>query len=264
MTVKFTTEKELDEFLATVAPSKKDPFAPRYTPSKYDNSGRLAEATEEFKEGCKNYWKTSNFSFLECSDDLRKNSSAICSVMQWFPRELKNAHPDFLENRMELSAIMEWWFNKVIPASEITHKQAFQWTLFFLKPSVNDQWFYRWYCLNVSFSMLPKKLQTKEFFIRAFETYPRIANKILDSDSGNFDEPLFLEEFMKDMKFKLAVYNACIETDYFNKRWNKNDYAEEIVGKFAMKDTPFCQKILRSDKPLDELASAIGGELWVA
>ena len=72
------------------------------------------------------------------------------------------------------------------------------------------------------------------------------------------------DEFMEDIQFKIDVYNACVNSGLFNQRWNHNFHAENLVKKFAMKGTPFYEMILCFDKPLDDLASAIGPEPWVA
>jgi hypothetical protein len=260
MTVKFTTEKEIDDFRATVAPDKKHPFVPRYTPSMYDSKGRLAEATKEFKEGCELYWKNSSFSFLDCSNDLRKNNSVICSVVQWFPRELKNAHPDFLNDSEEINEIMSWMFDKVLPSSEMGEAKLYEWIKYYLNPSEDDEWFYKWFCLKRKFSSIPKKYQKIGLFIEVINAYPWRVEYISNPYKLNFvPGDLFPLEYFKDIEFKLAHFNALKKRGELDNLNDQSD-AKYVVSLFELQDTELGESLLKSKTPLTDYAKAIGAQ----
>lgn len=260
MTVKFNTEKEVGEFLATVAPDKKHPLVPRYTPSKYDSHGRLAEATKEFKEGCQIYWKNSNFSFLDCSDELRKNISVICSVVQWFPRELKNAHPEFLNNSDEINEIMCWMFDKVLPSSEMGEAKLYEWIKYYLNPSNDDEWFYKWFCLKRKFSSIPKKYQQIKFVIEVINAYPWRVENISNPYKLNLvPGDLFPLEYFKDNSFRIAHFNAMKNRGELRSLDEQGD-AKIVVKLFSLQDTELGKLLLNSHTPLTDYAKAIGAE----
>lgn len=261
MTVKFTTEKELNEFLSGIAPNKEDPFVPLHTPSTYDSSGRLRERTKEFKEGCEAYWKTSGFSLLDCSDELRKNKTVICSVVQWFPRELKNAHPDFLNDSEKTNEITDWFFVSVLPSSEISRSKLHEWIKYYLNPSSQDIWFYRWLCLNNRFSAISKRFQTVQFFVDALNAHPTKAKLVSNPYELGFEKGvLFPQEFLNDNAFRIAHFNAMKQIGELDDDYNDNSGAKYLVSIFCLKGTELANQLLSSETPLTDYVKAIGLE----
>lgn len=260
MSVRFTTGKELDEFLATVTPDKRHPFVPRFTPSMYDSKGRIAEATKEFKEGCELYWQSSKFSLLDCSDELRKDNSAICSVVQWFPRELRNAHPDFLNDSDQINEIMSWMFDRVLPSSEMGDAKLYEWIKYYISPSDNDAWFYKWFCLKRKFSSLPKKYQKVEFFIEVINANPWRAEMISDPQRHGFKPgDLFPLDYLKDNAFRVAHFNALKKRGEL-RNLNEQGDAKILVRLFSLQDTELGKLLLQSQTPLTDYANAIGAQ----
>jgi hypothetical protein len=215
--IKYQTVKDVEEYFNQL--DSKGFKHIIYFPTEKDDWKSLATLTAEFKKEIEDQWEKHDFSLLECSEELRKDSQFICTVVQYFPREYKNIHPSILSNTEETDDFLGWWYDKIVAYYNIGMKPAERWTKWFLGLTPDDTWYYSWKLSlkEGKFSDLPKKLQTKEFLIQALKTRSYTANNFTTFDSKT-NRIIAINEFKDDKELSELILDSFYKDNRYHTR----------------------------------------------
>ena len=132
-------------------------------PTKKSNEGTLAERSLVFEKRLLQLWAAHPVSFSDCTQEMRSDPLAIRALAEWRPRELKNADPDWLNNKESVSDYFRDFYQFVIRASKAHFKLHLKWAKFFFDPSDTDTWFWNFHFNLYPSSERPKALRNAAF-----------------------------------------------------------------------------------------------------
>lgn len=216
----------------------------------------------EFEE----HWKNFPLTFTDCSEEMAKDSAAVRIFADERPRELRHAHPDWLNDYKSVADVLYYWHKFYVRTNKARRKLFLNWTKFFFKPLDSDLWFWRFHFNLYEASDRPK-IETDSFKYSVAQSEEYVVLRHLDEDHQ------LLTKFVKTMAegqekrmlvakcFRLLVESETHEvTHLVRSAWISKVWSDFVLtnGDIGKRIEEAVGKLHDHDKIVAEIESSSG------